>query len=89
MESETREFKLENRRVVQLGKDNYGTVDIQLDLADIVDSSFSDFLDKISMVATGSYLLQDITYEIVEGKGTTITLRIKGDFTEIMDVMGS
>lgn len=89
MESETKEFKLENGRVVQLGKDNYGTIDIQLDLDDIVDTTFSNFLDKISMVATGSYLLQDITYEIVEGKGTTITLRIGGNFTEIMDAMES
>lgn len=62
--------------------------DVQLELGDIIENNLEGFLDLISTIATGSPLMQDISWRIVDTKGlNTLILEITGDVSAVVDAV--
>jgi hypothetical protein len=70
---------------VEISESNYITTDIVLGVAAIIDHDFEGFLDLVSLAATNSDILSDISYTVkaVTPDGNII-FEVTGDITDIL-----
>jgi hypothetical protein len=58
---------------------------VPIDLSDIIDLDFEEFLDEVSALLTGTDLLSDIEYHIVGHEEDTLWLKVEGNACHIVD----
>ena len=70
----------------RINEDNYINGIVSVELSDLIDNDFENFLDIISEKLTNSPCLMDVSYEVVgSGNGDTIYIKVMGDITDIID----
>lgn len=57
---------------------------VKVELNELYDGHHS-FLDTISLRLTGTELLMDISYSVIGGKGSYITLQVSGDASGVLE----
>lgn len=58
---------------------------VDVSLSDIINHDLEGFLDLLSEKATGTVLLMDIQYEIIEHRPASLTLKVTGDDSMIQE----
>lgn len=67
-------------------EDGYIEGKVMVHLSDIIDNDLEGFLDLISEKLTGSPLLMDINYDVVDGTAEgCIIIKVRGDVSEILE----
>ncbi len=70
--------------------EGFVTIEVAVDLSDIISSDLEGFLDLISEAATGSPLLMDITYNMIRVTALgALQILVTGDVSEILSVEGN
>jgi hypothetical protein len=62
-----------------------GGEDVKIEMAECISRSQEGFLDYISTISIGNDLLQDISYKILMGQGSTIVLEVSGDISALLE----
>lgn len=78
-------IKLPNGNIARVSDDDRIRVVVEVAIFDIVNCNLDEFLDILSMRATGSDLLSDISYDVVGHSGNTIQIAVFGDIGSIDD----
>jgi hypothetical protein len=72
---------------LQNSKNRHGFIKslIAVDLQEIIDRNYEEFLDLISVKAAGSELLMDVTYDVVGNSPFGILIEVNGDVSGILE----
>lgn len=84
-----RYVKLPNDEIVRVNENDFIRVVVSVELSEIINNDLEGFLDILSEKATGTEVLSDITYSIVERSGSsTLEIEVVGniDLIETEDI---
>lgn len=79
-------IKLPNGTIAAADDNNFIVVNVSIDLSQFIDNDLEGVLDLLSEEATGTPLLSNISYSIVDHCADTLDLKVSGSIEMIDDI---
>ena len=76
-------IQLPNEKIVRADENGFITVQVDVELSDLIDNDLEGVLTLLSDLATGSETLSNISYNVIDHCGDTLTLKVTGDINMI------
>jgi hypothetical protein len=76
-------IKLENGTIVPVSKQGFITLPVSMSLSSLIRGNLEDIQDAMSIQATGSSLLTDISYVVKDHTGDSIIIDLTGNISEL------